>query len=378
MRFILKFAVVLCLCFGATAQTLVFHNTLGSDAECAASVVGPPLSPAVAGGWNTLGTPAFTTGVDGGALTLGPPQGGGGYACGDRIRLYTLPSSLVNPERGTLEATFKMNVAPGSCSSFHYANLYDGPYGEEPGFGLTVADRFYNGTARVVFYLNGTTIGYLPMSLTDGLDGFDITGQVGVWLHFVAMWDRNGIAGTADKIRLYVNDVLRAKYEGPAGWIAGWTYPTMKIGGCTDLGQNAYEIDEMKIWAEALDNVVPTFMLHLGNAAGGGAFVHHLNGAPFDFGLTAFSFDPANAGAGFGNGWMAGLHIGLGELLYQWSVPLPPFICALDAAGASYCVVPADVTSLFSGLTVYAVAIDVVPMTLAVVDVSLPTLLTLP
>jgi hypothetical protein len=274
-----------------------------------------------------------------------------------------------------------MNVAPRSCvlsaPSFHYANLFDGPYGEEPGFGFTVADRFYNGSARALFYLNGTTGGYLAYSIFDGLDGVDVTGQVGVWMHLVAMWDRDGIAGTSDKIRMYLNDDLRAKYSGPAGWLSAWTYPTMKIGGCTDLGEGAYEIDELKIWAEALDNVAPLFRLNLGLATGGGAFVQHVDGVPLNLALTAFSFDPANAGAGFGHGWMAGLHISLGDVLLQWAIPVQPFICPMDASGGSYCVVPPAVTATVAGWTVYAVALDVAPDGLAVVHVSPPALLTL-
>lgn len=368
-RRFLPFVVVLAVSAAASyGQTLVFHNTLGGASEISGSVVGPALTPATTG---TIGTPAFVAGQDGGALQLGPPLAGGAYGPGSHVRLYTIPTSLISPERGTIEVVFKLNTSAGQ-----FLQLFDGPYGEEPGIGLTVGDTYYDGTRRIAFYFQtGFPEAVHTISPADGRRGHAITGQLGVWFHVVGEWDRAGIGGTSDTMRLTVDGVLRAVATG-TNWLTAWSYPTAKFGGCTGNGQGAFAIDDLKLWSTAVSSS-PTITLGL-SPFFGGVLVSTTHGFPSDLALTAFSFDPANAGAGFGGGWFGGLHIGLGDLLAQWSVFAPPFMMPLGAEGSAVWFLPPSGLPPFSGLTVYGVSLDVDPSTLAVRAFAPPAALTIP
>lgn len=365
-------AVVAFAAAASGAQTLLLHNTLGSASEVSNSVVGPALTPATSG---TLGTPAFVVGQDGGALQLGPPLSGGTYPYGADVRLYTIPTSLISVERGAIEVVFKVNFAPVPYSGYQFAQLFDGPYGEEPGLGLTVGDTEYDGTMRLAFYFQtGSPQAVATLSLADGLRGHDITGQLGTWFHVVAEWDRAGIAGTSDTMRLSVDGVLRA-VASETNWITSWAYPTAKFGGCTGRGQAAYAIDDLKLWSDALAGP-SAYALDLSMMLGG-ALVSLQNGGPSDLALTAFSFDPANAGSGLGSGWFGGLHIGLGDLLAQWSVFAPPFMMPLSPEGAAVWFLPPSAMTPLSGVTVYGMSLSVDPATLAIHAVASPVGITL-
>ncbi len=354
-------------------QALLLHNTLGSASEISNSVVGPALTPATGG---SVGTPAFVAGQDGGALQLGPPASGGSYSSGVGVPLYTIPTSLISVERGTIEVVFKVNFAPNPYTGYQFAQLFDGPYGQEPGIGLTVGDTEYDGTTRLAFYFQtGFPQAVATLSLADGLRGHAITGQLGTWFHVVAEWDRAGIGGTSDTMRLTVDGVLRA-VASQSNWISSWAYPTAKFGGCTGNGQGAFAIDDLKLWSATISGP-PAYALNLSTMSDG-ALVSLAYGVPSDLALTAFSFDPANAGTGLGGGWFAGLHIGLGDLMGQWSVVAPPFMMPLSDHGSAVWFLPPTVMSLFSGFTVYGVSLDVDPSTLVIRAQAPPVALTLP
>lgn len=69
--------------------------------------------------------------------------------------------------------------------------------------------------------------------------------------------------------------------------------------------------------------------------------------------VTAFTFDGANAGAGFRTGWWGGLHISVNELLSALNSPFAPFRGTLDSSGNAVTQIVADVSSV-SGVTIYA------------------------
>ena len=91
----------------ASAQTLVFHNTMGSLPELSASVVGPALVPATgADGLYVVATPWFAPGIDGQAV--GPGASAPPYFYHpnhSRVQLMRLDNDppLVNLDRGTIE-----------------------------------------------------------------------------------------------------------------------------------------------------------------------------------------------------------------------------------------------------------------------------------
>jgi hypothetical protein len=364
----------------ATAQNLVFHNTLGSAAEAATSVVGPGLTPQTgADGLYVVANPVFGAGFDGGAVSLGGVQPPYGYTTFGRNRLYGLSNAanVVNADRGTAEAVFRLVTPPGVPGAFwNYLHLIDGPYEENPNSkflfsvgGYLQPSGGYAGI-RVYFSIRSDDMpvtAAAPMSLTDGLPGADIAGQVGMWIKATAVWDRYGIDGTWDSMRIYVNGVLAAKTVNDH-----WTTqvgPSFDIGGSAAFAQGAYFYDDLKIWdAPMIPTSGPMALSFVTGAAA--PAVTNCFGEPGDFGLTALSFDPENGGPNAGTGWMAGLFIAPSDLLAQWTSFAAPFVFTFDGYGSFCFDVPPPVAAFLAGQTIYGVTLAVDPTTMGIRSIA--------
>jgi lysophospholipase L1-like esterase len=115
--------------------------------------------------------------------------------------------------------------------------------------------------------------------------------------------------------------------------------------------------------------------LHLSisqNLGAGSAVIRNLGGVPFHEYLTVFTFNGANAGAGFGTGWFGGLHIDFNEVVTQFLFGVPPFYGFLDDRGGSEVVFPVGTFSALSGLTLYATSHVIVTSTATFVENSPP------
>jgi hypothetical protein len=186
--------VVLGSVTAAQAKSLVFWNRLGSETEVLNSVAGPNLE--FYGGGDFLSVPAvpdYLPGVFGGALTIGP----GSYSSTNRVHNVVLNNAdqVLNSERGTVEAWFQQTANPIPYQNGIY-RIFDGGFGLGSGLGLESLPDGLN--FNLAF--GGTFIAVQH----------DISAMNDTWIHVAGVWDRAGIGGSADRLRLYVNGSIAA------------------------------------------------------------------------------------------------------------------------------------------------------------------------
>jgi hypothetical protein len=219
----------------AQADSLVLWNKLGSASEILNSASGPNLSFYGGGSWpDATANPAYVPGVFGNALTIGP----GSYGSQGRVHnvIWNNVDNYLNPERGAVEVWFQQNATPVDYENGIY-RLFDGGFGRGSGIGLeSVASGL---TFSVYFGGAYTTVQQ------------DISALNGNWLHVAGVWDRAGIGGSGDTVRLYLNGaVVAASANG--GW--GSTVGTeADIAGANDgniAGQ--FYVDNLKVYDFAL------------------------------------------------------------------------------------------------------------------------------
>src|SRR5205823_15015030 len=91
-------------------------------------------------------------------------------------------------------------------------------------------------------------------SLVDGVEGYPISALNGSWIHVAGVWDRSGIAGTADMVRLYVNGEVVASSQA-----SDWGTTTcdkrlpggrcfLDVAGCNDTCADTFAVDNLKVW----------------------------------------------------------------------------------------------------------------------------------
>ncbi len=330
---------------GAAAQTLVLHNTLGSMAEVAASVVGSNLG---------LGSRpiAFVDAPGGRAMTVATASAGNAPV------LLTGLASVISTERGTVESVFQM-TAPPVANQFNPYLLFDGDFGAGSGIGLEVWNT-YSGTTDLIGFLEfgGTRVYAVPLAFPTRL-GYPMEGLARRWLHAALVWDRNGIDGSSDRVRVYLNGVLVSAAAG-SGW--GMTVGnTAEIGGANDCcPQNKLHYDDIKIWDSAKTAFDIPINVWLQSLNGPGSVTLSNGGATSgNFCFNVISLDPANAGPGFGSGAFFGLHVSFLDVVTQFTTPGGPFLVTADSHGGQRFDLPAG--SLPSGLLLASVALELLP-----------------
>lgn len=226
---------------------LVFWNRLGSADQVHHSAVGPNLAFATELGWNLPGTPQFDSAVFGAGLTLAD----GPYSAVDRVRNAALTDvpAVINSERGTVEAWFNEYQTPLPYEHNCY-RIFDGPFGL--GYSVWLHCDDYNGQPRLQFdvFMGGTQVS--ARSLADGQPGYSMIGRENTWLHVAGVWDRSGIAGGLDCVRLYVNGLLVA-----ANTANNWgthVDQNADIAGGNDFIAHCFAVDNLKIWRSAKTN----------------------------------------------------------------------------------------------------------------------------
>src|SRR5581483_5015936 len=199
----------------------------------------------------------FVPGVFGNALTIGPGDYGGfGFARVHNVVLRNA-NQYINPERGTVEAWF-MQTASGVPRLYGDYRVFDGAYGFSPGIVFGTNDIF--GTGHFVFeyglVFGGTFVEV--RSLSNGEIGYDLTSYNGKWIHLAGVWDRNGIAGSSDTLRLYVNgEVVATASDNAWGTSVG---PLVDIGGGkADQIAGKFAVDNLKLWNIAKTDFLDRF-----------------------------------------------------------------------------------------------------------------------
>lgn len=365
-----RFALLVVACSllpSLSAQTLVFWNSLDDDAAITHSLVGPPLA-FYQGGYNSpevVPPSAYVPGLTGNAFTQGPAA----YNAVTRDRTIYLPNpgALLNPERGSIDVwhLHRLDAVPYAQDAYR---LFDGPYGLDTTLNLHITCPGAFGPPRLYFgiQLGGTDV--QALSLSDGLPGWDARHTANRWMHVAACWDRNGIAGTAQTVRLYVDGTLVAAASGTS-W--GTTFgPMADIGGGNGWLDHVCFTDELRIWNAAKTDWNDPVQLYTAQLDGPGSlFLGTSCARPGSLVFTAVSLDPWNAVA-FGTGWLAGLHIGFFDVLQQYQTAQPPFVTTSDASGATLYHLPSGTLSMFAGCTLYAVTHELDPLNGAVWSVS--------
>jgi hypothetical protein len=94
-------------------------------------------------------------------------------------------------------------------------------------------------------------------SRVDGVEGYPISALNGRWIHVAGVWDRKGIAGTKDTVRLYVNGKVvaasRARDWGTtpcrrrvSARPAGLLHRRRRLQ--RRLREHTFEVDNLKVW----------------------------------------------------------------------------------------------------------------------------------
>ena len=220
----------------AVAAPLLW-NQLGSADEVTHSALGPNLGFFGGGAYpEKIGNPGYAPGQFGNGLTLAP----GDYFSQDRVRnvVWSGVDQSLNSDRGTIEIWFKQNANPVPFSHGVY-RIFDGAYGMGAGVGLW-SDAANNALNLAVSF-GGANVGVQT----------NVSALNGQWVHLAGVWDRDGIGGSADRLRLYVNGGVAAS-STTAGWgnIVGQFADIG--GGNDDLIAGKFAVDNLQVFDTAL------------------------------------------------------------------------------------------------------------------------------
>ncbi len=238
---------------GMQAQTvpegLVLWNGLGGDDEVLNSFVGPDFEfyddPPIVHRNNVAGEVAYEPGVVGYCVT---PAGTGYYPA---ALIYNLElgnlQNVLNTERGTIEFWYyQTGEIPTVVYYYPVFRLFDGAFGLYPGVSLYLYTWDPAQPLRMVLRLY-----FMGSSCEINTEASFIPNHT--WVHIAGCWDRNGIDGTADTMRLYANNQL----VGSATANNWGTTLGQRADVCGGNGQylpGKYKIDELKIWNYAKTN----------------------------------------------------------------------------------------------------------------------------
>jgi len=245
--------IILFLLIQATyAGELTLWNKLGSNDEVLNSEVGPDLEFYTSGGfgWDYVGDRSYIPAVIDNGVTLA----GGPYPSMGRVHNIVLNDfpSHINTERGTIQVYYKQIEDPIAYSHAVY-RIFGGGYAFQEGIGLQ-SDHIYplaNNQKRLIFGVGFNRAFHdndsIAVSIEDGIMGYDITPYNGQWILLDAVWDRDGINGSVDAVRLYLNGKLVAK-STDNNW---GTQPGEMLDICGGNDNNIvgkFYQDEVKLW----------------------------------------------------------------------------------------------------------------------------------
>jgi len=266
---------------GAPAPGLLLWNKLGSEDEVTHSAYGPNLVMfnctdfPFGCGLDVPGTLAHPPGVFGGAASISYP-----YTPG-RVHTALLRDAILNPEHGAIEVWYRQDSDPVPYQHNPH-RIFGGPYSltgiDE--VNLYSRDAFDSGDPRLHFdlFFGAEPPPFTPpylvgaRSLVDGVEGIPISQYNGTWIHIAGVWDRNGIDGTADTIRLYVNgQVVAASQQNDWGSttcdhrLPGQDRCFVDVDGCNDSCADTFAEDNLKVWDYAKTDYSDRFSEGFGN-----------------------------------------------------------------------------------------------------------------
>jgi len=210
-----------------------------------------------------LGSVAVLAGFLGASALLA--GSGSSYFPGARVHTALLRDSILDPEHGAVEAWYRQASDPVPYRHNPH-RIFGGPYsltGVDE-VQLFSQDRLDSGDPRLhfsVFFDDEPPPFTQPhvvaaRSIVDGRQGYVISALNGSWIHVAGVWDRRGIEGTADTVRLYVNGEVVAA-SGATDWgttrcanrrpDGQWRCLT-DVAGCNDTCADTFAVDNLKLW----------------------------------------------------------------------------------------------------------------------------------
>ncbi|MZQ79264.1 MAG: hypothetical protein GT599_04835, partial [Bacteroidales bacterium] len=203
-------------------SNLILWNKLGSIDEVEHSVVGP--NGTIVGSVNFNNTVKFSKGIT-------PNTGDAGSG-------VNFPTTVVDPERGCVEMWVKFYYAPVAYS-----------------YGVYGFINVHHWTHNVMLFSWHNDRSLLQFSLQfNGTDRHaELTGfnpALDTPIHIACVWDRTGIDGTSEYMRIYVNGGKVAVNDTNNDWGTNNTSGSFRVAAPwdEDFSTDRYTVDDIKIW----------------------------------------------------------------------------------------------------------------------------------
>lgn len=153
------------------------------------------------------------------------------------------PSSLLDPNKGTIEFWTVIH-SPSVAFSHGIYGFVNTPFvnGHEP---IVIYYIGEGNSINVEFRFGGT---YVDAKYSN------FSPPLGVPIHVRVVWDRNGIDGTSETIRVYVNGNQGSLSPTQNNWGTNTSVYPLRIGTTWDSSftEDRYTIDNIKIYTEAI------------------------------------------------------------------------------------------------------------------------------
>ena len=203
-------------------SNLILWNKLGSIDEVEHSVVGP--NGTIVGSVNFNNTVKFSKGIT-------PNTGDAGSG-------VNFPTTVVDPERGCVEMWVKFYYAPVAYSYgvYGFINVHHWTHN-------VMLFSWHNDRSLLQFSLqfNGTARHAELTGFSPALD---------TPIHIACVWDRTGIDGTSEYMRIYVNGGKVAVNDTNNDWGTNNTSGSFRVAAPwdEDFSTDRYTVDDIKIW----------------------------------------------------------------------------------------------------------------------------------
>lgn len=213
----------------------VLWNTLGSAAEVEDSEIGP--------GGTIVGAVNFNHDVEfGKGITPNTGSAGSGV---------DFPATVVDPERGTIELWMQAYDYPRPHSHGVYGFVNVSHWRPIP----PLQFDWHNSGSQLQFRLefHGVPVGVRFAGFHPALN---------VPVHLAAVWDRDGIDGTGDYMRIYVNGEVVAANADSNDWGTEFVPSVFRVATTWDrnFGTDRFSVDDLKVWDFAKTDFSDRFM----------------------------------------------------------------------------------------------------------------------
>ncbi|MBI4979475.1 MAG: PKD domain-containing protein [Spirochaetes bacterium] len=229
----------------AIPDGLSFWNTLNNGDDMVNNGFGPHLN------FPDQCYYSFVAGVHSNAIGISSTGGSGGLV------YFSGAEQVLNAEIGTIEMWVKIADDPEAYTHGAYW-LWNGPYNPNAAFGanLYFCDPAFDNqwlAGSVDFNGASVAISYTPTNVRNA------HGFLNQWLHVALVWNRTGIGGTSDRLRIYLNGTIVAA-TNTSTW-GTTTSGEVWMGSSIDFADaNKLWIDNVKAFRIAKTNFADRFI----------------------------------------------------------------------------------------------------------------------